>query len=202
MTYLNLPGEQVPAIVAKLPGLMKLKAYIVAAKEFRQALLILSVLLLVAGYGFFVWFGRKASPDPSTVLRRKVWARLLGYGSILLALLIGFFAYFLGGQLGDVRLGPIPKGTPVSLLSNINPDADPVQLKKTIKLVLGALAEIDSKHLTEADAQKVMREKIAPELMKVSRCPDFVMDEGHYFEWFKSMSDRDKEAVIELLKTF
>jgi hypothetical protein len=38
--------------------------------------------------------------------------------------------------------------------------------------------------------------------MKVSRCPDFVMDRGHVFPWFKSMTDADKEALIELLKTF
>ena len=38
--------------------------------------------------------------------------------------------------------------------------------------------------------------------MKVSRCPDFVMDQGHYYEWFKTMTDDDKDALIELLKTF
>ena len=38
--------------------------------------------------------------------------------------------------------------------------------------------------------------------MAVSRCPDFVMDQGHYFEWFKQMTDEDKDALIELLKTF
>ena len=42
----------------------------------------------------------------------------------------------------------------------------------------------------------------APELMAVSRCPDFVMDKGHAFEWFKQMTDEDKYALIELLKTF
>ena len=38
--------------------------------------------------------------------------------------------------------------------------------------------------------------------MKVNRCPDFVMDKGHYYEWFNTMTDADKDAVIELLKTF
>ena len=47
-----------------------------------------------------------------------------------------------------------------------------------------------------------MRDKIVPPLVKVSKCPDFVMDEGHYFKWFDSMSDEDKNALIELLKTF
>ena len=48
----------------------------------------------------------------------------------------------------------------------------------------------------------MLREQIAPALMDVSRCPDFVMDHGHYFEWFKSMTDADKDAFVELLKTF
>ena len=38
--------------------------------------------------------------------------------------------------------------------------------------------------------------------MGVSKCPDFVMDKGHYFPWLASMTDEDKDALIELLKTF
>jgi hypothetical protein len=38
--------------------------------------------------------------------------------------------------------------------------------------------------------------------MKASRCPDFVMDKGHYFPWFDRMTDEDKQCLIELLKTF
>ncbi len=201
VTYLNLPGEQVPSIVAKLPGLMKLRAYFPSVKRLRH-LWLPSAVLLVAGFACLIFVGRKTDREPSTVLRRKFLARWLGYTAAVLGLVIGFLLYFLAGRLGDVRLGPIPKGTPVSLLANLNPEADPATLKSTVKLALETLAEIESKHLSEEDSQRVMREKIAPELMKVSRCPDFVMDKGHYFEWFKAMSDADKEAVIELLKTF
>ncbi len=32
-----------------------------------------------------------------------------------------------------------------------------------------------------------MKEKVAPALMEVNKCPDFVMDRGHYFPWFDSI---------------
>ncbi len=187
VTYLTLPAEQVPAIVAKLPGLMHLKGYLPRLKKWNRWLWVPSAVLLIVAFVCFL------------AARRCRW---LGYISIFAALLVGLFLYFLGGKLGDLRLGPIPKGTPVSLLANLNPDADPKLLRGTFKDTLVTLAQIESRHLSEEAAQKLMREKIAPELMKVSRCPDFVMDKGHYFDSFKSMTDADKEAVIELLKTF
>ncbi|HEX8489941.1 MAG TPA: hypothetical protein VF626_02885, partial [Chthoniobacterales bacterium] len=161
-----------------------------------------SAVLFVIAYLIFVLGGRRPSRDPATVLHRKWWARAAGYLAVSLGVLIGALLYTLSGKLGEVRIGPIPKGTPVNLLANANPDADPVELKKTIKLTLRTLTEIDSKHLRDEEANKLMREKIAPALMKVSKCPDFVMDEGHYFEWFHSMTEEDKNALIELLKTF
>ena len=65
------------------------------------------------------------------------------------------------------------------------------------------LTEIESTQPERpSDRSKLLHERIAPALMTVSKCPDFVMDRGHYFEWFKRMSDADKDALIELLKTF
>ena len=131
----------------------------------------------------------------------RKWTRYLGYLSTTVSLVLGFVIYFSAGELGDLRLGPIPKGTPVNLIANINSEEEPKKLAKTVKTVIGGLAEIQSRKLDDDGARKVMREKIAPALMNVSKCPDFVMDHGHYFEWFKTMTDEDKEAVIELLKT-
>jgi len=48
----------------------------------------------------------------------------------------------------------------------------------------------------------LIQNRLGPALMRVSKCPDFVMDHGHDFPWFHNMSDDDKDAVIELLKTF
>ena len=57
---------------------------------------------------------------------------------------------------------------------------------------------------TEAPRAAVLNidDEYGLKLMKVSKCPDFVMDKGHYFPWFNQMTDADKEALIELLKTF
>jgi hypothetical protein len=131
--------------------------------------------------------------------RARCW---LGYAPLTLALVSAFVIYVLNGRLGDVRIGPIPAGTPVNLLASLNPEADPADLKRAIRVTTSALAEIESKHLGAPEAQAILRERVAPELMRVSRCPDFVMDQGHYFEWFASMTDDDKDALVELLKTF
>lgn len=130
------------------------------------------------------------------------WTRRTGYLSVLLALIVGGIVYFNAGGLGDIRIGPIPAGTPVNLIANINPEADPRELKRALGTVIDGLAEIRSRHLKDADADKVMREKIAPALLAVSKCPDFVMDRGHAYEWFRTMTEEEKEALIELLKTF
>ena len=76
------------------------------------------------------------------------------------------------------------------------------ELLKAVKLTVGTLAEIESKHLDAEQAQALLRGKAAPALMEVNKCPDFVMDHGHYYAWFDQMTDDDKDALIELLKTF
>ena len=45
------------------------------------------------------------------------------------------------------------------------------------------------------------------QLLSVSKCPDFVVNRGHYFgtRYFKEepgLSDQDKRALIEYVKTF
>ncbi|MFO0979821.1 MAG: hypothetical protein U0996_25705 [Planctomycetaceae bacterium] len=130
------------------------------------------------------------------------WVRRIGYAAIVGSLLCGFVIYFKAGKLDDLRLGPIPAGTPVNLLANLNSEADPADLKSSIRDTIMGLAEIESQHLADEAARDVLTTKVAPALMKVNKCPDFVMDKGHYFDWFEAMSDADKESLIELLKTF
>ena len=210
VTYLNLPGKYIPPILLKLKPLRQLaNAYgnwqqrHFLARAIARVPWLPSGLLLVAGYLFLVHFGRgKGSRDPAAELHRKWLARLLGYLALGAALVIGGFLYFVHGSLGDLHIGPIPAGTPVSLLANMNPEADPKELKQAINTALETFATIGSKHLGEADTQKLLRERVAPALMKVSKCPDFVMDKGHYLPWFDAMTDEDKNALIELLKTF
>jgi hypothetical protein len=131
-----------------------------------------------------------------------LWRRRVAYASVVAALLIGGIVYFNAGKLGDFNLGPIPKGTPVNLIANFNSEASVDQQVEAVKKTLAGLAEIESRHLAPDDANEVLKTKVAPALMAVNKCPDFVMDRGHYFEWFKTMTDDDKNALIELLKTF
>ena len=46
-----------------------------------------------------------------------------------------------------------------------------------------------------------------PELLALSKCPDYIVNRGHYFGTSYSkdepgLSDEDKRALIEFLKTF
>ena len=52
---------------------------------------------------------------------------------------------------------------------------------------------------TEA-ARRLLREELAPQLLRYSKCRDFVEDRGHYFGG--DLEDVDKYALIEFLKTF
>jgi hypothetical protein len=130
------------------------------------------------------------------------WRRAGGYLYVGLGLLIGGIVSLNAGQLSDLSVGPIPAGTPVNLIANFNSEADLADQAKSFNTAVAGLAEIESRHLEPHDARQVLRTQIAPALMKVNKCPDFVMDKGHDFDWFHSMTDNEKNALIELLKTF
>jgi hypothetical protein len=100
---------------------------------------------------------------------------------------------------GYFRMGPIPEGTPVNLLGNIDPDTDPAQLVKLALKIKKTLLEIRLKKLDSAAAKKLMRDELAAELFKASKCPDLVEDRGHTFG--SELEDADKRALIEYLKT-
>ena len=97
---------------------------------------------------------------------------------------------------GYVKIGMIPKGTPVNLIANLEPDfqhAD-VFLKIAEKLI-----KIHRDNLS-SEAATAELTKLVPELIAVNKCPDFIEDKGHYFG--TDLSDNDKRALIEYLKTF
>jgi hypothetical protein len=105
---------------------------------------------------------------------------------------------------GTIRIGPIPKGTPVSLLTNIDLETDKLDLVKLLLKMKVDLLQVEGK--SDEDAAKVFKD-LVPDLIKVSKCPDYVVNKGHYFgtSFFKEeppLSDEDKQALIEFLKTF
>ena len=119
-----------------------------------------------------------------------------------------------------IEIGPIPKGTPVNLLTNLNvyPDDAGVidrflhkkKLVRSLIKIKKALKAIPPDAIDE-EARKVFREKdVVESLLELSKCPDFVVNRGHYFgtdqlqndEHEPGLSDEDKKALITFLHTF
>lgn len=102
-----------------------------------------------------------------------------------------------------IRIGPIPKGTPVSLLTNIDLETDKLNLATLLLKMKEDLKRVEGQG--DAEAAQVLK-NLVPDLIKVSKCPDYVVNKGHYFgtSFFKEeppLGDEDKRALIEFLKT-
>ena len=116
---------------------------------------------------------------------------------------------------GGVQIGPIPTGTPINLLANLNilaESSDPAERlrhdKKVLDLLLKAKHDLKSLpvNATDDEARKVFADLVDP-LLELNKCPDFIVNRGHYFgtSMFKEepgLGDEDKRALIEFLKTF
>ena len=157
-------------------------------------------------------------PGPSLILRTtqrsylKVPAGYLPFDLDALAGSWGALAHdaapWLFTQTGDVEIGPIPAGTPVNLIANIDPLSESTGLAdraayelKLLKVVLKLKHDLKSlpENATDEEARTEF-EKDVPDLLSVSKCPDFIVNKGHYFG--TNLSDDDKHALIEFLKTF
>ncbi|PSR56482.1 hypothetical protein AHMF7605_24795 [Adhaeribacter arboris] len=107
----------------------------------------------------------------------------------------------------ELRIGPIPKGTPINLLANIDLEiklglSQAKKHKDLIGLLINvkrSLRQIKQQNLNSEQATEVLK-KLVPDLLSVSKSPDFVVDRGH--EFGKDLSDKDKLALVEFLKTF
>jgi cytochrome c5 len=99
------------------------------------------------------------------------------------------------GSDGYVKIGPIPKGAPVNLIANLQPDFGQAVLGAKI---LKALLKIHTMNLSSEQATAELI-KAVPELLAANNCPDFIEDKGHYFG--TDLPDNDKRALIEYLKT-
>src|SRR5579864_3851868 len=118
------------------------------------------------------------------------------------------------GEFG-LQLGPIPKGTPINLLANLNilPDNQtPLEKiahdRKLLKLLIQVNQAFKALPANPTDEQaRAAFKDLADPLLELSKCPDFVVNRGHYFgtDRFKEepgLGDADKRALIEFLKTF
>ncbi|HEX7680376.1 MAG TPA: hypothetical protein VF713_19750 [Thermoanaerobaculia bacterium] len=100
---------------------------------------------------------------------------------------------------GNLRIGPIPKGTPVNLLANLNLEGDRLKRDKAILSLVLALADVRIKNMNDEQATERLK-LVVPDLIAANKCPDFVEDKGHLFG--TKLPESDKRALIELLKTF
>src|SRR5262249_20092227 len=101
-----------------------------------------------------------------------------------------------------IRLGPIPKGTPVNLIANIDLEIslDPVKVLDFVQVAIAldaTLRAIRTENLDDAAAAARLKE-LAASLLKLSKCPDLVTDGGHLFG--TGLPDEDKRALIAFLK--
>jgi hypothetical protein len=100
---------------------------------------------------------------------------------------------------GYLRIGPIPVGTPINLLANVDSEADPLKLLALVLKMNEVFAQIKLQHLDQDATNALMAKDLGPALLAVSKCPDFVEDRGHTFG--ATLADDDKHALIEYLKT-
>ncbi len=112
-----------------------------------------------------------------------------------------------------IAIGPIPAGTPVQLIGNIDLDKreDPLEnlLHKARVLKLLAKLKLTLKLLPPDPSDEQARAAFArsyDDLLELNKCPDFVVNRGHYFgtDYFAEepgLSDADKKALMAFLKT-
>jgi hypothetical protein len=125
-----------------------------------------------------------------------------------------FFPWLLDDQDKMIQIGPIPKGTPIGLLSNIDPlgeSADPAERLARDKQLLDLVVEINSDleklpaGATDAQAEQVFA-NLVDKMLNLSKCPDLIVNRGHYFGTNLGpdggLSDADKRALIAYIKRF
>jgi hypothetical protein len=129
------------------------------------------------------------------------------------------------GEEGDVMIGPIPKEAPVSLIASLLIRPEELGLWDRLKrdrqlfdLVFGKdgikqkLAEVGpmpsdpaGKEAYNKRAQEVFK-PLASRLMAFSKCPDYIVNRGHYFgtgyDNEPALTEAQKRDLIEFLKTF
>jgi hypothetical protein len=161
------------------------------------------------GNGQFIT--RSGKDLPGMIDRTPVMTKLsipTGHLPSALQPLVGIgsrFAPWLFGE-GGVEIGPIPEGTPINLIANIDLD-DPKKVIPVLLKLKKALKKLP-RDATNEQAREVFAPVVEP-LLSVNKCADFVVNRGHYFgtdylpdkEGEAGLSDPDKYALIEFLKT-
>ena len=135
-------------------------------------------------------FWRSAAPWVAPVALWLLSVAIWGAGIDARQLLAGERAF---------RLGPIPQGTPVNALMNVDPESSLSELLGVSRGLLRSIAKIKKGDLEGPEALAVFEKYAGPALLRAGKCPDYVLDRGHYFG--ESLSDDEKKQLIAFLKT-
>jgi hypothetical protein len=110
---------------------------------------------------------------------------------------------------GEITIGPIPQGFPVSLLSNadlLGADLPTLaERNERRKELVRLLKQLKDDLKNNRDIFK--NPALIDGLVDMSKCPDFVVNKGHYFgtQLFQGetpLTDADKRALIAFVQTF
>jgi hypothetical protein len=148
------------------------------------------VPLVLLGVALWIWFSK-----PRRIVGRLVFGILAA-----LSLITGLeLDAFINGDLGPLSVGPIPAGTPVNLVMNINPEAPKGLLIDAGASLLRGAFLVSARGLKDKEALQAFEKEAGLPLLKASKCPDFWMDRGHWFG--EALSDEEKHQLIAFLKT-
>jgi len=140
----------------------------------------------------------------------------IGYLPEVLQPIAKRFPNLLDEKKENLVIGPIPKGTPVGLLTNINPlseSKDPAERlahdQKLFDLVIRLATDLNKlgKDPSDAEVKKVFSNAV-DQMLELSKCPDLIVNRGHYFGTDRlgygepGLKDADKQALIAFLKRF
>ena len=158
-------------------------------------------IVFIAFLGLLLSFVPVLRYFPSWINLPKV-VRVFGIAFLAGAVVLAMgYGRALRGHGGDVVLGPFPKGMPVNLVANLDPNAPSDRMLDAVESLLDYFRRYDQAHDDNKPLLADFEKTVAPKLMNVSKCPDFVMDKGHDYEFIRQLSDVEKRDLIEFLKT-
>jgi hypothetical protein len=160
--------------------------------------------------------GMTGQPGTGIIDRTDVPSYLIvapGYAPDAVRSLSGFLHWLLPWAVteeGGIKVGPIPQGTPVNLVANLEllPESGNFIQRvehfwRVLKLFFPARRAFGGASETE---RKEGLAALQDQMLALSKCPDFVVNKGHYFGTSlfaeePGLSDGEKRDLIEFLKT-
>ncbi|HSQ57289.1 MAG TPA: hypothetical protein VLM40_16325, partial [Gemmata sp.] len=141
------------------------------------------------------------------VIRRRI-SRFAGVTCLVFAAVSAIgIGRFLAGHGVGVKLGPIPEGTPINTIASFDPNATREQKLAALDALTAFFLKYQGVGPNESPEEKEKRRlefeaTVGPKLIDASKCPDYVTDRGHDYEFIRRLTEEEKRELIALLKTF